>query len=341
MIEQEQLDRVLHSAKNLRIGLVGDLFLDRYLELAPTLHETSIETGLEAYQVQTVRNVAGALGTVINNLVALGAGTILPLSVIGDDGHGYDLMRVLSQLPRVRTEFILKASDRLTPTYTKPVQPMPDGSWSELNRLDVRSRNPLSEQATRKTCDALQHLFPQVDGLIVLDQVPETNFGVVNDAVRHQIEQLATSYADKIVLIDSRNHIGDFSKGILKGNRHELTVAAGLPDQSRQDAEQAATQLANRTGSPVFCTRGEQGILVAIPNRPVLAVDGCPVSGPIDIVGAGDSATSALVVALLAGADAAEAASLANLVASITVQQIGTTGTASPDQIRERWKQLH
>ena len=60
-------------------------------------------------------------------------------------------------------------------------------------------------------------------------------------------------------------------------------------------------------------------------------------TGPIDIVGAGDAATSGIVTALLAGADELEAAELGNLVASITIRQLGTTGTATPDQLRAQF----
>ena len=66
---------------------------------------------------------------------------------------------------------------------------------------------------------------------------------------------------------------------------------------------------------------------------------GYPVSGPVDIVGAGDSASSGILLSLLAGATDMEAAAVGNLVASITVQQLGTTGTASPQQVIERWYQ--
>ena len=66
---------------------------------------------------------------------------------------------------------------------------------------------------------------------------------------------------------------------------------------------------------------------------------GVKVAGPVDIVGAGDAATSAMVASLLAGADEWEAAAVGNLLASITVQQIGTTGTATPDQLRARWRE--
>jgi len=59
----------------------------------------------------------------------------------------------------------------------------------------------------------------------------------------------------------------------------------------------------------------------------------------LDIVGAGDSATSGIAAALLSGATTTEAAEVGNLVASITVQQLGTTGTASPNQILARCRE--
>jgi sugar/nucleoside kinase (ribokinase family) len=65
-----------------------------------------------------------------------------------------------------------------------------------------------------------------------------------------------------------------------------------------------------------------------------------PVSGPIDIVGAGDSTSAGIACALAAGAGLAEAAAFGNLVASVTIRQIGTTGIASPGQLRERWAEV-
>jgi sugar/nucleoside kinase (ribokinase family) len=57
----------------------------------------------------------------------------------------------------------------------------------------------------------------------------------------------------------------------------------------------------------------------------------------MDVVGAGDAATSGIVTSLLAGATPVEAAAVGNLVASITVQQLGTTGTARPAQVAQRY----
>ena len=42
--------------------------------------------------------------------------------------------------------------------------------------------------------------------------------------------------------------------------------------------------------------------------------------------------------AMVSGTTHEQAAAFGNLVASITIQQIGMTGTASPEQVRARWR---
>jgi sugar/nucleoside kinase (ribokinase family) len=65
-------------------------------------------------------------------------------------------------------------------------------------------------------------------------------------------------------------------------------------------------------------------------------VPGVRVEGPIDPTGAGDSATAGTVLALATGATLPEAAVVGNLVASITVQQLATTGVARPEELSAR-----
>jgi sugar/nucleoside kinase (ribokinase family) len=107
--------------------------------------------------------------------------------------------------------------------------------------------------------------------------------------------------------------------------------------------EAGVAELAQHVGAPVFCTRGDKGILLVDPRsapEQVLAVPAYPVQGPLDTVGAGDSTSAGIACALAAGATLPEAAAFGNLVASVTIQQLGTTGTATPDQIRQRWRQV-
>jgi bifunctional ADP-heptose synthase (sugar kinase/adenylyltransferase) len=335
VLSRDKLDEILRTLPRLTIGLVGDLFLDRYLHLVPGSHEASIETGLDAYQVERIRNSPGALGTVMNNLAALGVGLLVPVTAIGDDGHGYDLLRQVRKLPADLAN-VLCLPDRLTPTYTKPLRLTSDGTWQELNRLDVRTRSPLSPAATDEICSRVETVFRTSDGLIVLDQLVDEDCGVVNAQVRKCIENLARSSPKKLVYIDSRRFLGRFSTGVLKGNRAEVLTAVGITSAGENDdaLQQSLTALSAKTNRPAYCTIGERGILVARPGQPAAQVPASPATGPIDIVGAGDAATSGIVAALLSGADELEAAALGNLVASITIRQLGATGTATPDQLR-------
>lgn len=348
MIALERLESLLAAFKDLTIGLVGDLFLDRYLDIDPDLHELSVETGLEAYQISRVRNSPGALGTILNNLAALGVGRLVPATVIGDDGQAYDLLKALARLP-VATDHILQDPKRNTPTYTKPMRRDQGGVSRELNRLDLRNRARFDCDIEARLLDRIDRVWSSTAGLIVLDQVNEEGWGVVTPTVREHLAKLAQRDPNKLMFVDSRAYIQKFTAGILKPNLAECRRAVGMPEPaagtpaSDSDAEdrRAVGELSERTGLKLFCTRGELGMLIAEPSQPVVTVPGYPVSGPIDVVGAGDSATSGIVASLLAGASAPEAADVGNLIASITVQQLGTTGTASPQQVVDRWRETH
>jgi len=332
----QRLEELAAKFPQLTIGLIGDLFLDRYLEVDVEQREWSIETGLEAYQIDCIRNSPGALGTVINNLAALGVGRIVPVTVVGDDGHGYDLMKALSDLP-VDISGILRRADRLTPTYTKPICRDAEKTWHELNRLDVRSRTPLTDDAHEQLAKTLKAFFRQCDGWIVLDQVPEPDHGVVDHRMRRVLEKLTAIDPDKLVLVDSRQQLQKFRCGSLKGNRSEFLGGESADAEVQSERLISAVQYSSRrTGRPAYCTVGERGMLLAWPDGRSQHVDGIAVSGPIDIVGAGDAATSGLVTTLLAGGSEVEAATVGNLAASITVQQIGTTGVATRQQILQR-----
>ncbi|MBC8356923.1 MAG: carbohydrate kinase [Planctomycetes bacterium] len=335
MLSRSRLESILSHFPKLTIGLIGDLFLDRYLDIEPGVEEISIETDLEAYQIASVRNSPGALGTVMNNLAALGVGRLVPVTVIGDDGQAFDLIKELRRLPIDETH-IIQDEHRLTPTYTKPMKQDAEGNWRELNRLDLRTRSPLSASTCERLRRNLSDAFAKCDGIIVLDQINETNWGVVNDEIQRLLDELAVANPEKLVFVDSRTHLGCFQSGVLKGNRSELLGAIGTSAEATSTVEEAAQSLSSRTGRAVYVTLGAEGIMVSHPDGDCFRSPAHPANGPIDIVGAGDSATSGIVASLLSGATDLEAADVANLVAGITVQQLGTTGTATPAQILER-----
>ena len=75
-MKTQAIETILDRYDHLRLGIVGDVCLDRYFEIDPSRGEISIETGLEVYNIDRVRCQPGAAGTILNNLVALGIPTI-------------------------------------------------------------------------------------------------------------------------------------------------------------------------------------------------------------------------------------------------------------------------
>lgn len=314
MLTAELINRVLVALPGKTVALLGDLFLDRYLDLDPARDEPSVETGKTAYQVVGVRSYPGALGTVLNNLAALGVGRIVPISVIGDDGEGYELRQALVKLPAVDATRLVATPDRRTPTYCKPMY-----GAEELNRLDIKNRTPTSPPLVEAVLAHLHEIWRECDALLVLDQVSEDDCGVVTTRVRDEVATLAAADPSKFVLADSRERIGLFRGVWVKPNEREYT--------------------SDRGARGVFLTRSESGIRLITGDHAV-DVPGYPVTGPIDVCGAGDSCSAGIAAAVMAGTTFPEAAAFGNLVASITVQQIGTTGTATPDQVRARWTEV-
>lgn len=325
MLTTELIERILATVPQRRIGLVGDLFLDRYFDIDPARDEPSVETGLTAYQISRVRSYPGALGTVLNNLVALGVGQLVPIAILGDDGEGYELRQCLARMPGVSGTGLILANDRRTPTYAKPMY-----GDRELNRLDIKNRTPTPEPLQDRVISMLDEHFPTFDALLVLDQVSEEDCGVITDRVRIRIAELGAAHPKRFILADSRERIGRFANVCIKPNQAEFEKANNRFVCSNRH---------------VFLTKGAEGIEVIEPSGPhgyegSTDIPAYPVDGPIDICGAGDSCSAGIACAIVSGAEAVEAAAFGNLVASITIRQIGTTGTASPEQVRARWREV-
>ncbi len=340
---RDELERVLAALPDKTVLVLGDYFLDKYLLIDPAKDEPSIETGLTAYQVVGKRMSPGAAGTVTNNLRALGVGKVVALGVVGDDGEGLELRRGLRQTGVVTDELIV-SPERVTPTYTKPMR-MERGNERELNRLDIKNWSPTPDSIQDEIIAKLHKYMPDVDAVIVMDQVSEPDHGAVTGKVREALSQLCEAYSAVPVFADSRAYISRYRNVLIKVNHREALAAAGA-NFSEAEADladpvlihEAGKMMERRTGKPVFITHGAKGQYV-IEGGIVTHVPGVPVQGPIDIVGAGDSTTAGIVSALCAGMPLKDAALFGNIVASITIQQIGTTGTASPEQVMKRYEE--
>jgi rfaE bifunctional protein kinase chain/domain len=331
----ERFAKITRRYHQLRIAVVGDFFLDRYLHIDPTKNETSIETGLTVYNVVEVRSQPGAAGTILNNLVALGIGEIHAIGFCGDDGEGFELRQALAARSGVVLDGLLTTPSRRTPVYCKPLMIEPGHTPRELNRLDSKNWTPTPESIDRELARLVTDVGKRVDALILLDQVDLPETGVITTRVKDAASSALRSNPGLIVLADSRRGLVDFPPVGFKMNAAELARMAGTPVVGIDAVKQHAADLAARTGQPVFVTLAEQGIVGARPGAGPEHVPAHPVRGEIDIVGAGDSVTANLASSLAAGANHREAMELAMAAASIVIHQLGTTGTASISQLSD------
>jgi bifunctional ADP-heptose synthase (sugar kinase/adenylyltransferase) len=335
-VKRDRLEELLAKFPTRRVAVIGDFFLDKYLEVDPRMAETSVETGKVANQVVEIRTSPGAAGTVVNNLRALEAGELHAFGATGDDGEAYDLRRgLLGKCCSI--DGLIPIPYLLTPTYLKPRNVDDPSLAGEHERYDTKNRSPMLSGVGERVLNELDRVLPQIDALIIADQVEQTDCGVITAKVRSAIAERARRHPKVHFWADSRTHICEFRSVIIKPNQFEavghLNPRPGdmVPIHKLRDA---IPHLRAAIGAPVCCTRGADGMIVSDPE--VTVISGVRLSGPIDPTGAGDSATAGAVLALASGATLPEAALIGCLVASITVQQLATTGTATPGQVVDR-----
>ena len=328
--DEDRLAALTRRFRAVRVAVLGDFFLDKYLEVEPALAETSLETGRVAHQVVAVRHAPGAAGTVVNNLTALGAENIEAIGFTGDDGEGWELRKDLAALGCGLTHLHV-AAERVTPTYLKPRDRARLVLEGEHNRYDLKNRRPAPERIAQALLASLDAALPHVDALVVMDQVTEEGVGALTAPLIAALAARAPRFSEVVFWADSRGRIRRYRNVTVKVNQFELAGQGDPAPGARVSDEviRAETEaLAALVGAPVFATAGERGVRVSGPNP--VTVPSVAVAGPVDPTGAGDSFTAGAVLALAAGATRPESALVGNLVASVTVRQLATTGTACP-----------
>lgn len=333
-MRRERLNALLTRFASLNIVVVGDLFLDHWFDVDRRLDEPSLETGLTAYQVVRKRPAAGAAGTVMNNLAALGVGNVRAVALLGNDGDGFEVQKAL-RARGVNTDGIVVDDSVVTPTYNKTVFVREGMPPQETNRLDVKNRSVTPQHVQDKLIENLFTAAQNADAVMLLDQLMEENFGVVTDRMLQAVRTLAKERPDLLIYGDSRGFIHKFTDMVIKCNNHEALGLTGSPDEEAFDCDgvfRAMDQIRARTKRPVFITCNRHGVAAEWEGEKVL-VPAVRQDGPIDICGAGDACSAGIVSALAAGATRIEAAQMGNLSAGVTVRMLGETGAAQAQKV--------
>jgi len=330
-MKQERIKEILAQIKKVKIAVYGDFCIDAYWLLDPRGSEVSLETGLQARAVGKHYYSLGGASNVVANLAALEPAAIQVIGVVGDDIFGRELRRQFHEL-NVDTKYLVIQKENFdTVTFGKPY--LED---KEQPRIDFGFFNKRSEQTDKQLLEGITDALQKADALIVNQQVPGS---ITNESFIDRANALFEKYTDKIVLLDSR-HFGHKFKNIYR-KTNDLEAAqlnnidVKLGDVlTLADVNKYALNLYKQFNKPVFLTRGPRGI-ITVDSNGIHEVPGIQLLKKLDIVGAGDTVTSALALCLGAGVGPAEASEFANLAAAVTVQKLYQTGTACGSEILE------
>jgi D-glycero-beta-D-manno-heptose-7-phosphate kinase len=327
---------IIESIKKVKIALIGDLCIDVYWHADMTKSEISRETPHFPLPIVKERMSPGAGGNVSANIAALNPLNIKVFGVIGKDWRGDVLLKKLNE-QKIDTENVVISGKVITNAYCKPIRKGISDVEYEDPRLDFCNYEDLPEEDEEKLINNLEKNKNSFDIMCVSDQFYN---GCITPRVREKIIKFA--YEGIKIIVDSRDRINLFRKVILKPNEIEGLKALNknyLKENKFDDYVSAAMDLAARNESSVCMTLGDKGALFAEAGS-VIHIEAQKIFPPIDICGAGDTFLSAFSCSIAAGALPHEAAFIGNAASGVTIKKIGVTGTASPEEIIEKLKDL-
>ena len=335
ILSRQEVETIAKKIQEVTVCVVGDVCLDLYWRADMTRSKISRETPHYPLPVVEETYSPGGGGNVLQNIHALGVKKLLPVSAIGKDWRGY-LLTSWMETHGIPTDRLLVREQGITPCYCKPLRMGLSDVVYEDPRLDFENFEPLSPADEEKMLEAIDLAAKEADIIAVCDQF---TYGVITPNIRQRLSQLAETMP---VVVDSRERIPLYKNVIVKPNEVEAAAAIGKTitglDLDLEDYANIALQLHQTTGRPAVVTLGSQGALWCEENTVTLAptVKATP---PVDIVGAGDTFLSAFCCAYAACGRGDQALAFANLASGVTVKKIGTTGTATTEEIFAKWKE--
>jgi D-beta-D-heptose 7-phosphate kinase/D-beta-D-heptose 1-phosphate adenosyltransferase len=312
--------------RDLRLLVIGESMLDSYLE--GYTDRLSREAPVPVVTVTDRKDAAGGAANTAVNIATLG-GQVYFLSVVGSDEEGRLLKDVLDSRG-VDTQGLVVRPGRKTLAKRRV-----SAGGQMLVRFDQGDTDPIDAEAEARMIEYLGRLFPHVDGIVISDY----GYGVLTPRLIDALQDLQAWHPRPIVA-DARDlmRYRSLAPTAVKPNYGETVKLLGLPklEGACARAEQIAPhadRVLELTGAQIAAiTLDTEGALVcergAAPYRTFAEAQ--PDS---KATGAGDTFVSGFALSLLAGADTADAAEIAQAAARIVVAKPGTT-TCTADELR-------
>ena len=346
-----RLKRLLPRFRRLRMAVLGDAMLDRYVwghanrlspEAAVPVVNYVSEQDLPGGACNVAANIA-ALGSHVEALGIVGgkrgqkAGKILP------DEAGAALQAALHKAG-IGHRGIIPEKDRVTTLKTRII-----ARHQQIVRIDREDRNPISTQIEERLFRNLVATLKDFQGLVVSDYDKGLLGAVFTDRALHAAHELHVP-----VFVKPKTSGPSAYRGarLIVCNMKEAGNYVGRPLVEDKSIGEAGRTLLHQFGcAAVVITRGEHGMSIFGEDSPhhlhiaaqSFDVTYARIGQPgiergsegrqvFDHTGAGDTVLSVLSLALAAGADLPEAALLANTAAGVVVGKLGTA-TVTPAEL--------
>lgn len=319
-LTHERIHEVLDRAATKRILVVGDCMLDRYIQ--GTVDRISPEAPVPVVHVRSERSVPGGACNVGLNIQSLGAQACM-CGIVGTSSLGDELLSCLSDAG-VEIEGIHRDPRATTIVKTRVL-----ADRQQVVRVD---REANDHEAVANSPGFLEHLrvtVAEVDGVILEDY----GKGWLTQACVEVVQSVAK---EKGILVgyDPKDDHHLEVRGITfatpnhKEAFHAAQMGIGPGDRCHpledESLAKAASILFERwEPEMLMITLGPDGMFVQqkgadahhVPTR---------AREVFDVSGAGDTVIATMMLALLGGASAEDAAELANLAGGVVVAKLGT-----------------
>jgi D-beta-D-heptose 7-phosphate kinase/D-beta-D-heptose 1-phosphate adenosyltransferase len=323
------LSAIVRKFASIRVLLVGDLILDRYVY--GDAERISPEAPVPVLRTVEKREAVGGCANVAACLRALGC-EVVCCGVIGEDRDGAMLTSLLQE-NRVNTTGLLAVSQRPTTAKTRLVGLAQHRHRQQLLRVDEEDATPLSPALVDKLTRLALTEVPQTHVVCIEDY----DKGVVSDSLVEQVIQCAKRHG-KPVLVDPAR-LKDYRRyrgaDILTPNRDELSIVAGRWFDSLEGIGPAAsTVIESIDARAMVVTVDRDGAVIVQRDGQSTHIPTTPRS-VYDNTGAGDAVLAMLAAAIGAAADLESATRLANIAGGLEVERFGCVPIAAEEVLAE------
>jgi len=335
-----RLKRLIPRLRGKRIGVLGDLMLDRYLW--GTASRLSPEAAVPVVDFVEQSECLGGAGNVAANIAALG-GRVEAFGVTGNDEAGRALQNCL-RATGIEDKGVIADAKRVTTVKTRII-----ARHQQVVRVDRERREPLRDETQERLLRLVFAALKKLDALVLSDY----DKGLITD-----------DFADRVLSAAHQLHVPVFVRPktsklyayrgaraiVCNTSEAGFYVTRSLTDE--KSIEEAGGALLARFGcGAVVMTHGVKGMSVFEESSPkyihIPATSfevtyarvgqagverGATGRQVFDVTGAGDTVLSVLALAVAAGASIIDAAVLANIAAGVVVGKLGTA-SVSPQEL--------